>query len=99
MGLFPTWTRSRRIMQVKRNTPSTLVIANGLSDATCWEYIRNVTNRRSDLVSDEVYENTRRGYVKRHMVDVITSRNSEEGIHSPNWPNGLIIINIIRTYS
>jgi hypothetical protein len=33
-----------------------------------------------------------RGHVKRDMIDVDTSRASEEGAHSPSWPNGLILL-------
>jgi hypothetical protein len=33
--------------------------------------------------------------VKTYVIDVNASRTSEEGAHSPSWPNGLIIIIII----
>jgi hypothetical protein len=36
------------------------------------------------------------GYVKTYVVDVNTSHTPEEGAHSPTWPNGLVIINIIK---
>jgi hypothetical protein len=35
-------------------------------------------------------------YTKEYTIDVNTSRTPEERAHSPSWPNGLIIINIIR---
>jgi hypothetical protein len=34
-------------------------------------------------------------YEKTYVVVVDTSHTSEEGAHSPSWPNGLIAIDIV----
>ena len=37
-------------------------------------------------------------YVFTYVIDVNTSYTPEEGAHSPSWPNGLILIIIMRVY-
>ena len=39
------------------------------------------------------------GYVKTDVTDVNTSHTPEEGAHTPNWPNGLVIVIIIPSHT